>query len=234
MFGDEAKTDSLARRHQSLDEGIRERYDGRSGILKTPGPPMRRYRPLTIADAMILVSASAIGALILRSYLPGFLHMAGSISSIFPDRWGLWQAWYWVQGPASCVVVPWMAAMIVIRLRAPRPNRFRLACQPGFIACLAVMASLLPGMLWYASIQHRPGFQLAGGFEQAWVCITRWTNTAVIGGWLSLALSRRFRPEPSWIDRMGRVLGVYWLVSLLGYYSIEWVQRIVSLIGGGA
>ena len=46
------------------------------------------------------------------------------------------------------------------------------------------MASLLPGMLWYAAIQHRPGFQRAEGFEQAWVCFTRWTNTAVLGGWL--------------------------------------------------
>jgi hypothetical protein len=193
---------------------------------------MRRYRRFTIADAMILVSAAALGALVLRSYMPGCFRMAGIISSRSPDPWGLWRAWYWLQGPVSCFVVPWMAALIVIRLRRPRPSRFRLACQPGFIACVAVMASLVPGLAWYLTIQHRPGFQRDVGFEQAWGIVTRWTNTAVIGSWLALALGRRFRPEPSWIDRTGRVLGGYWIFRLLTVFALEWVQRLVNLIGG--
>jgi hypothetical protein len=28
-------------------------------------------------------------------------------------------------------------------------------------------------------------------------------------------LSRRWRPEPGWIDRLGRVIGALWLLSLL-------------------
>jgi hypothetical protein len=34
---------------------------------------------------------------------------------------------------------------------------------------------------------------------------------AVAAGWLILALSRRWRAEPSWLDRLRRGLGVYWI-----------------------
>jgi hypothetical protein len=37
------------------------------------------------------------------------------------------------------------------------------------------------------------------------------TAVALAVVWLILAASRRFRPEPSWIDRLGRVLGVLWI-----------------------
>jgi len=42
---------------------------------------------------------------------------------------------------------------------------------------------------------------------------------AVAGMWLVLGLSGRWRPERSWIDRFGRVLGATWiLISLLVIY----------------
>ena len=35
----------------------------------------------------------------------------------------------------------------------------------------------------------------------------------VAGAWLALALSRSWRPEPCWIDRIGRILGICWFVE---------------------
>ena len=32
-------------------------------------------------------------------------------------------------------------------------------------------------------------------------------------GWSVLIFDRRWRPEPSWIDRAGRCLGIYWLAA---------------------
>ncbi|MFI5459156.1 MAG: hypothetical protein ACHRXM_27320 [Isosphaerales bacterium] len=47
---------------------------------------------------------------------------------------------------------------------------------------------------------------------------------AVFGGWSALALSGRWRPEPSWIDVAGRITGVVWLavtaVSWCRYFLV--------------
>jgi hypothetical protein len=38
---------------------------------------------------------------------------------------------------------------------------------------------------------------------------------AVAGAWLALALGGRWRPEPSWIDRLGRAVGWLWIAALM-------------------
>ncbi len=192
-----------------------------------PPTPIRRF---TIADMMILVVASAAAMVILRPYMPGHFIALGWIPSISTDRWHLLRAWAWLDGPGSCVVVPWMAALIAIRLRRPRPSRLRLAGQPGFVACVAVLVSLAPGLAWYAATRHRPGFQQTVGFQQAWSEILHWSSTAVVGSWIALALTRRWRPEPSWVDRMGRALGAYWVVLLVSLMAILLLEKFLNLL----
>jgi hypothetical protein len=188
---------------------------------------MQRTRRFTIADVMILVSAAAVSSLILRFYMPGFERQLGFVGRFGSDFWNLQLAYAWIQGPGSCVVVPLMASLIAIRLLPPRPRHLRI--QPGFVACVAVLVSLVPGILWYATIQYRPGFRRADAFEQTWGCVIFWTSCAVIGAWLALALGRRFRPEPSWVDRTGRVLGAYWVFVVLAGFAIAWVLRLANL-----
>jgi hypothetical protein len=190
-------------------------------------------RRLSIADIMILILASAASTLILQSYLPGHARQLGYFRRNATDPLGLWILWSWLHGPGSCLVVPLMAALILMRLRQPRPRWSRLISQPGFVACLAVMASILPGIAWIATIHHRPGFQRPGGFEQVWSIATHWADTTVLGSWMALALSRRWRPEPSWIDRSGRVLGLYWVLLLFLVYAIQWLQKIQQLLSQG-
>ncbi len=147
---------------------------------------------------MILVVAGAVAALLGRSIAPNLNE------PLPPGFAAIWQYLAWVQLLGSCAAVPGMAAMIAIRLRRPRPSRLRLGFQPGFVACVAVVGSLAPGLAWYVGIRHRPGFQRPGSFDQVWYCVTEWTGTTVLGAWIALILARRWRPEPSWIDRAGR------------------------------
>jgi hypothetical protein len=42
---------------------------------------------------------------------------------------------------------------------------------------------------------------------------------AVAAGWAILALGRRWRPERSWIDRLGAALGAYWIL----FGTIAWL-----------
>jgi hypothetical protein len=189
-----------------------------------------RARRFTIADVMILVPAAALGSLFLRAYLPGMYQQMAFLPTLFPDPWGVWAAVFWLHGPGSCFVVPVMAAMIVIRLRRPRPRLIRF--QPGFVACVAVLVSLLPGFAWIATIYHRPGFRRAQGFQQAWSITTDWSETAVIGAWTALYLSKKWRAEPSWIDRTGRALGLFWVLLFVAQNGIMWAQRIWELLMG--
>ena len=36
---------------------------------------------------------------------------------------------------------------------------------------------------------------------------------SVLVAWMTLIVSRRWRAEPSWVDRFGRAVGVYWIVA---------------------
>ena len=91
-------------------------------------------------------------------------------------------------------------ALLALRLRAPRPGRPVLLAQPGFWGCAAplLVMACYPAILAYLGI--RPDIGMDSG--------------AVAIAWLSLGIARRWRPEPSWIDRAGRVIGLLWLSIL--------------------
>ena len=44
--------------------------------------------------------------------------------------------------------------------------------------------------------------------------VSPFCGSAVVGAWTTLLLSSCWRPENSWIDRAGRVLGVYWIGTI--------------------
>ena len=98
-------------------------------------------------------------------------------------------------------LVVWGIAILTLRLRAPRPPWREAAIQPGVWACVAPLVALLslPAMGRYFALEFSPLI----------------LPTAVAAAWLTLALCGRWRPEPSWVDRAGRGLGLGWLVLLL-------------------
>src|SRR5690349_18852305 len=83
----------------------------------------RPARRVTIADVMILVAATGVGSLLVRAYWPGFMsqlrHLAlrGGLHSRAMDL-----LFAGVLGPPSCLFIPWMAAMVAMGLRLPRPR----------------------------------------------------------------------------------------------------------------
>jgi len=46
---------------------------------------------------------------------------------------------------------------------------------------------------------------------------------AVLAAWTFLVVSGRFRPEPNWFDRTGRVIGVAWIGIMFVRWSWVWV-----------
>jgi hypothetical protein len=114
-------------------------------------------------------------------------------------------------------------ALLVLRLRRPRPVWRRLARQPGLMACLALVVAW--GCSVVFTVLHLiavDGFSIeaAGGqFADTFSWLEVFSKVGrMLGGfavaicWSTLAVGGRWRAEPSWIDRLGRIVGVAWIV----------------------
>jgi hypothetical protein len=99
-------------------------------------------------------------------------------------------------------------AILALRVRPPRPRWQEVLEQPGFWACLApvlALLSLVPlGLLFGVR------------------CLPLLLSSAVGIAWMALAVTRRWHPRPSWLERLGQALGLGWLaIFLLGIWVIR-------------
>ncbi len=92
--------------------------------------------------------------------------------------------------------------------------------QPGFVAyCSVAVVGLL---LVFPMLVADAALDFASPLSP-WEHLTfDWENANAVGltvavGWIVSWLSGRWRPEPSWIDRMGRIFGVYWITMVPAY-----------------
>src|SRR3954454_16947147 len=108
--------------------------------------PPTSPRALRLSDVLILVAATALGLAGCRFLLT---HSETDWSEVWngfrtgrTTRLGFVDLWLLAREGirlASPLLLAWSAAVLVSRLRGPRPRRRRLWCQPGFLACLAVL-----------------------------------------------------------------------------------------------
>jgi hypothetical protein len=205
--------------------------------MSSPSP-----RPLTLMDATVLVAATAIGLGALRAAVGDFTELRYQLAESLraagqpPDGWPpFWWAILSGYGLVTTTLLPfcgaWTVALAMLRLRRPRPPRRRLGRQPGTMACFTAALVLVPALvvsLWVWAVLGSFG---SIGYDSAewhkvlglfFVLLPALTGFAVLGAWWSLYLGRRWRPEATWIDRVGRALGVYWIgVVLLPVWGLS-------------
>lgn len=92
-------------------------------------------------------------------------------------------------------------AFVLIRIRKPRPPLGHVLLQPGMVAVGAMLAGLVIAF----------GLLVLG---VAAVFGMLALSSTVLVAWTALALTGRWRPEPGWIDRFGRALGVCWCLLI--------------------
>ena len=183
--------------------------------------PAPRCRPFTVLDAMILVAATAGGLCWLDE------NALDNIRAAWRGEIAPTPAWLEYSGLGVRVAAPawfaWTVALGLLRLRAPRPPLRRLRRQPGLLAAATIVGLflLLCGCNWGQSLWSLAEGRLDDGFpwnpfspNLAWQLLF-FGPTAVIGGWLTLFLSGRWRPEPGWIDRSARFLGWGWIACVV-------------------
>ena len=195
---------------------------------------MPKPRPLMVADILTLTAATAVG-------IAGTRHAWGPCR--FSWFWGLdegWSAGATLRRLTVLVVLllPGLAAgtaaVMVARFTPPRPSRRRIALQPGSAACGAALLVLTAEAICQAAtLLHMEASQGHLGVTWRMSGFAKWfhmhvlfmashsVSVAVIAAWALLSLSRRGRPEPGWIDRTGRALGVCWIAIAL----LVWINK---------
>ena len=164
-----------------------------------------RARPFTVGDAMILVVAVALGLAIARGLI-AFL-----IESLRLGRHASYLTWAGAIPLGRFLniillnfLIFLVPACVVLRLRRPRAPLGSLVRQPGFAVCAAptlVFLTALP-----LTLQETLPESIRLGAEILFDAVAPLA-------WACLLLTRRWRPEPGWIDRLGVVLGVLLTVS---------------------
>jgi hypothetical protein len=176
-------------------------------------PPIPRR--FTLIDAMVLIAAAAIALVLMRPVLQGMPSVVHSPTDVLH------------LGMSVCILIEplaltWSLALGLLRLRKPRPRLRRVFRQPGMAACTATFSSNIMFILILLIIASIHYFSLRrfafGEFFQftdddAWLVLMSFTGWAVCGAWTVLWLAGAWRAERSWMDRTGRVLGVYWILN---------------------
>lgn len=167
-----------------------------------------RPRPFGVGDAMILVAAMAVGTLAIRWSLTTLADLRADVAGVNPGM----RRFLYVQYAGSAFN-PYLAAvtvaLLVIRLRRPHPGWRRVARQPGFIACAVATAAMAIEAAWIGAL-----LAMGSGFIHVttiFVGYAQQVSFAVVGGWIALAVSGRWRAEKGWIDRAGCAAGVMWI-----------------------
>jgi hypothetical protein len=172
-----------------------------------PSVPSRRF---TLLDGLILIAPMAAGLAMVQPFFRDRLFLYGSTPS---PRW-LGYAGVGMN-LASRFVAMGMLGVLVVRLLPPRPRLRRLSRQPGAVACAAGAAAMVVGgLVAVAFIAFRDQSSRSSGIS-GWAFFEARIGPAVMASWVALALSRRWRAEPSWVDRAGRILGAYWIALFL-------------------
>ncbi len=190
-------------------------------------------RPFTISDAMILVAASAVGLA-----WGGGVYRSSLREGTAPFGGKPWGERFLLA--VLILVIPcliaWTPAALLLRLRSPRASWTWMGRQPGLAASLSALIGItLAGLLSVAVMVRLilrrgaswPTFEewAASWLEFFWIA-SPLVGACVLVAWLLQAIQRRWRAEPSWIDRGGRALGVLWITVS----SIVAVYMLIELI----
>jgi hypothetical protein len=187
---------------------------------------------------MVLIAATAVALALFRPYYAAMdpLRWTGPIDPATPFIGKM-------AGASGCLVrafpllIAWTLSILVLGFRRPRPCWARLVRQPGLVAAFVAAAILTWRLIGFATMcarvignvsvaawqpRHFQGFGcFIGGNPGLLLFDTdHFVNTmamigaAVAASWLLLLVSGQWRPERSWNDRFGRVLGWYWIAIL--------------------
>ena len=135
----------------------------------------------------------------------------------------------WLMIPLAAM---WTLALIPMRLLGPRPRFRRLARQPGLVAAGAASATfaLIALVALVALLEAEMGASTAfdSVLDIAAYLVPMLVGWTVAVAWMTLLIGRRWRAESSWIDRLGRIAGVFWIVVGFAVTCVFFIDPLVK------
>jgi hypothetical protein len=172
-------------------------------------PNARPERRFLVSDAMVLIAATAVA-------LGGYRWLI--------DAWRREHASHMIDlkfqmiVPTSFIALSWTLVLLPLGWREPRRFRRERDRRPGIAMSVAVVihmafeAFFLVGTL----IDRQGGPPLVHLWNYLLTVALPYKNAIVVAiAWTVLWRAAGWRPEPSWIDRLGRALGVFWVGAAL-------------------
>jgi hypothetical protein len=186
---------------------------------------MTTERRLNLVDGMIIVAATALGLAMSRARMTGLMTTRSPLFAP-PGPWAKGLALAILDGLEASVPVllTTTLAILAIRLRRPRPALLRLGREPGFVACVVAVPAILLCVVSAIPLVWARGASFAQGFSL--LDYTPEGGFAVTGAWLALAVGRRWRPQPHWVDRLGRLVGIGWI----GANGLHWLGLVLMAL----
>ncbi len=184
--------------------------------------PRDTRRRFTLLDGMAFVAATAVGVAGVRPLFGDGTEILGSLPPPVELRL-LIELGFSLMVLSLPVAAAWTLVLIPLRLARPRPPWRRLARQPGLVAGLAVAPAFASIGLMSGVAAPAAGLVRLQRHAEAVLFLPTMAGLVVLGSWMAPIAGRRWRPEPSWIDRLGRALGVYWIaMALVGPAILVW------------
>ena len=166
-----------------------------------PAPTKRRIR---ISHLMLLVAATAFG-------IAGIRNVDALMPAVQLARLNL----PFLIGHTSPLLIFLSLGVLAATLLRPRLRLSEAFRQPGFVANWT--ASLFMSFFVLKLYLKHPHIPLDFGLHHRSLSYSYVSacGSGVIVAWMTLAFAGSWRAEPSWIDRAGRVLGVFYIAVFL-------------------
>jgi hypothetical protein len=145
----------------------------------------------------------------------------------------------------TTLAAPWGVALLILRRVRHPLTPFWRARRPGALACLASTVCLGLILIWQTISPSWEDLHLLIGppseirtiasfplhdrnpeipwrmnpdpFLHTAIQMPRLAGFVVAGAWIALVLAGRWRAERSWIDRLGRGIGVFWILAAIHF-----------------
>jgi hypothetical protein len=182
-------------------------------------------RRLTVLDCVVMVTAITLSIAAVRLHSDWLLRGASVAGTGNQKTWELLRLLL----QSTTLFCSW--AVTGLWLWPPRPSWRELGRRPGFITGVAVLVQIAFQALWWLDMIFTPRrwLHLPPSIAQARSDLLlcgdpRHMAPLIAVGWATLALSGGWSPDRSWLDRLGRGLGVFWIGWACGEHVLRWLE----------
>jgi len=174
-------------------------------------------RSFHLSDALLLIAATSPGLVLMRQSGPLEIGWSSPIRFF----WTVRNCFYFF----SYIVVGWTFLLLLLCLRTPRPPLRRLVRCPGFVATVVSVIVILIRLINCLSVVFVTSLHYNKLLAYGWMVklfqgldelklFPSEVGCAIVAAWSIQAIGGRWRPEPTWCDRLGRILGLYWISTI--------------------